>query len=44
MIINHHYISRGDFQMKNNEKLLWELFRKTGDIKYYNMLQELRKK
>ncbi len=30
--------------MKNNEKLLWELFRKTGDIKYYNMLQELRKK
>ena len=30
--------------MKNNEKILWELFRKTGDIKYYNMLQELRKK
>lgn len=30
--------------MKNNEKILWELFRKTGDIKYYNMLQKLRKK
>ena len=30
--------------MKDNEKILWELFCKTGDIKYYNMLQKLRKK
>jgi len=30
--------------MKNNEKILWNLFKKTGDIKYYNLLQELKKK
>lgn len=30
--------------MKNNEKILWDLFKKTGDIKYYNLLQELKKK
>lgn len=27
-----------------NEKILWELFKKTGDIKYYNLLQEIKKK
>ena len=30
--------------MKNNEKIIWDLFKKTGDIKYYNLLQELKKK
>lgn len=30
--------------MNKQEKLLWELFKKTGDIKYYNLLQELKKK
>lgn len=30
--------------MKKEEKILWELFKKTGDIKYYNLLQELKKK
>lgn len=30
--------------MNKQEKVLWELFRKTGKIKYYNLLQELRKK
>lgn len=27
-----------------NEKILWELFRKTGDIKYYNLLMKIKKK
>ncbi len=30
--------------MNKQEKLLWDLFKKTGDIKYYNLLQELKKK
>lgn len=30
--------------MKKEEKILWDLFKKTGDIKYYNLLQELKKK
>lgn len=30
--------------MNKQEKILWELFKKTGDIKYYNLLQELKKK
>ena len=37
----HHYYSRGDIM---NEKLLWELFKKTGDIKYYNLLMQIKKK
>ncbi len=27
-----------------SEKLLWELFKKTGNIKYYNLLQQIKKK
>jgi len=27
-----------------NEKILWELFKKTGDIKYYNLLMKIKKK
>ena len=27
-----------------NEKILWELFKKTGDIKYYNLLKQIKKK
>jgi len=27
-----------------NEKILWELFKKTGDIKYYNLLMQIKKK
>ena len=30
--------------MRKEEKILWDLFKKTGDIKYYNLLQELKKK
>ncbi len=30
--------------MNKQEKILWNLFKKTGDIKYYNLLQELKKK
>lgn len=30
--------------MNKQEKILWDLFKKTGDIKYYNLLQELKKK
>ncbi len=30
--------------MKKQEKILWDLFKKTGDIKYYNLLQEIKKK
>ena len=26
------------------DKILWDLFRKTGDIKYYNLLQQVKKK
>ena len=25
-----------------NEKILWELFKKTGDIKYYNLLMQIK--
>ena len=27
-----------------NYDVLWELFKKTGDIKYYNLLQLIKKK
>ena len=27
-----------------DEKILWELFKKTGDIKYYNLLKQIQKK
>lgn len=30
--------------MKKEEKVLWNLFKKTGDIKYYNLLQQIKKK
>lgn len=30
--------------MNRQEKILWNLFKKTGDIKYYNLLQEIKKK
>ena len=30
--------------MKKQEKILCDLFKKTGDIKYYNLLQEIKKK
>lgn len=30
--------------MNKQEKILWNLFKKTGDIKYYNLLQEIKKK
>lgn len=30
--------------MDKEQKLLWNLFKKTGDIKYYNLLQQLKKK
>lgn len=30
--------------MEKQEKLLWDLFRKTGDIKYYNLLQKIKRK
>lgn len=26
------------------DKILWDLFKKTGDIKYYNLLQQIKKK
>ncbi len=37
---SHHYINRGDFM---NTDILWQLFIKTGDIKYYNLLMQIRK-
>ncbi len=30
--------------MNKEEKILWDLFKKTGEIKYYNLLQQLKKK
>lgn len=39
--MNYHYINRGDFM---DYDILWKLFIKTGDIKYYNLLQALKKK
>ena len=30
---NHQYINRGDFMYD----VLWNLFVKTGDIRYYNL-------
>lgn len=38
---NHHYICRGDFM---NYDVLWKLFIKTGDIKYYNLMKQIKKK
>lgn len=26
-----------------NTDILWELFKKTGDIKYYNLLKKIKK-
>ena len=44
----HHYINRGDFKMKknkdNSKEILWNLFKKTGDIKYYNLMKQIKKK
>lgn len=39
-LLNYHYINRGDMMVD----LLWDLFKKTGNIKYYNLLQEIKKK
>ncbi len=36
---NHQYINRGDFMYD----VLWNLFVKTGDIRYYNLWKELNK-
>ena len=30
--------------MNKEEKILWDLFKKTGEIKYYNIIQQLKKK
>lgn len=30
--------------MKNKSDILWELFKKTGDIKYYNLYVKTKKK
>lgn len=30
--------------MKNSYKILWDLFKKTGDIKYYNLMMQIKKK
>ena len=30
--------------MKKNKDVLWELFKKTGDIKYYNLMKKIKKK
>lgn len=38
---NHHYIDRGDFMTYD---VLWKLFKETGDIRYYNLLQKVKKK
>lgn len=43
----HHYINRGEFKMKKNKEnkdILWDLFKKTGDIKYYNLMKQIKKK
>lgn len=40
----HHYINRGDFKMKQTKEILWDLFIKTGDIKYYNLMKKIKKK
>ena len=32
---------------KNKDKkkdILWDLFKKTGDIKYYNLMKQIKKK
>lgn len=38
---NHHYKNRGDFM---NTDILWELFKRTGDIKYYHLWCQIIKK
>lgn len=30
--------------MKQSKDILWDLFKKTGDIKYYNLMQKIKKK
>ncbi len=30
--------------MKKNSDILWDLFKKTGDIKYYNLMKQIKKK
>ena len=30
--------------MKKNKDVLWELFKKTGDIKYYNLMKQIKPK
>lgn len=28
----------------NSKEILWNLFKKTGDIKYYNLMKQIKKK
>ena len=35
-------ISENDNRGDNMSKILWELFKKTGNIKYYNLLMKLK--
>lgn len=30
--------------MKQSKDILWNLFKKTGDIKYYNLMKKIKKK
>lgn len=30
--------------MDKQERILWDLFKRTGDIKYYNLLQKIKRK
>lgn len=30
--------------MKQSKDILWDLFKKTGDIKYYNLMKKIKKK
>ena len=30
--------------MKQSKDILWNLFKKTGDIKYYNLMKQIKKK
>ena len=29
--------------MKQSKDILWDLFKKTGDIKYYNLMKQIKK-
>ena len=39
--INHHY---RNIEVILMEDILWELFKKTGEIKYYRLYQAIAKK